>query len=175
MKVYDRILSTATTLFHTQGYNATGINQIIEVAKVAKGSFYYNFKSKEAVCIAYLNSRHNFWFQQLQLYLEKEENPSEKILSVFDFLMEMNKKENFRGCSFLNTLSEISSDNTSILGVIQNHKKELKVFIKSLITNEQIADHAYLLFESAIIESQIFKNQEPVKTAKKIVKSLMVK
>ncbi len=175
MKVYDRILSTATTLFHTQGYNATGINQIIEVAKVAKGSFYYNFKSKEAVCIAYLNSRHDFWFQQLQLYVGKEEKPSEKILSVFDFLMEMNKKENFRGCSFLNTLSEISSDNTSILGVIQNHKKELKVFIKSLITNEQIADHAYLLFESAIIESQIFKNQEPVKTAKKIVKSLMVK
>lgn len=35
----ERILDTAAILFHQQGYNSTGINQIISEAKVAKASF----------------------------------------------------------------------------------------------------------------------------------------
>lgn len=173
MKVYDRIIQTASKLFHNQGYNSTGINQIIAEANVAKGSFYYNFKSKEAVCIAYLNARHDYWFEQLKKYIQQHESTHSAILLAFDFLFSMNQKENFRGCSFLNILSEISTDNTSILIVIQNHKTDVRDYLASLLENETIADHIYLLFEGAIIESQLFKNQWPVEKAKKIVQSLI--
>jgi len=36
----DRILETASRLFYTQGFNATGINQILDEANVAKASLY---------------------------------------------------------------------------------------------------------------------------------------
>ena len=49
----ERILDTATILFHQQGYNSTGINQIISEAKVAKASFYQHFKSKDDLCAAF--------------------------------------------------------------------------------------------------------------------------
>jgi hypothetical protein len=68
----------------------------------------------------------------------------------------MNEKENFRGCSFLNIMSEISKEQENILKVIQSHKNDLRVFFSQLIEDELLATHIYLLFESSIIESQLF-------------------
>ncbi|MFS4446668.1 TetR/AcrR family transcriptional regulator [Maribacter sp. 2307UL18-2] len=171
MKVQERIITTATDLFHRQGYNATGINQIIEEAKVAKGSFYYNFKSKEDVCIAYLKARHAYWSEQLKTHIASSD--SDEVLTAFDFLMLMNEKEDFRGCSFLNILSEIPSDNTKILSVIQRHKAELRTHFSVLLKGSALSDHVYLLFESAIIESQLYRKQWPVEKAKEIVEALL--
>ncbi|HSD07531.1 TetR/AcrR family transcriptional regulator [Flavobacterium sp.] len=173
MQPRERILETAFILFHRQGYNSTGINQIIADSKVAKASFYQHFKSKEDLCVEFLNKRHSYWFDQLNLFTSKNKTSKAKVVSSFDFLRFMNETENYRGCSFLNILSEIPADNTKIIEVIQNHKNDLRDYFKRLITDENIADHIYLLFESAIIESQLFKNQWSVDKAKAIVNNLI--
>ncbi len=38
-----RMLSTAATLFRRQGYNATGLNQILTESRAPKGSLYFHF------------------------------------------------------------------------------------------------------------------------------------
>jgi AcrR family transcriptional regulator len=173
MSPRERILEKTFTLFHQQGYNATGINQIIEEAKVAKASFYQHFKSKEDLCVAFLNERHSFWFNQLEQFISNEIEAKSKVLASFDFLIFMNKKENFRGCSFLNILSEIPSDNVKILDILQSHKKDLKAYFQSIIDNELLSDHVYLLFESSIIESQLFRSDQLIEQSKKIIKTLI--
>lgn len=170
-KANERILTTASRLFREQGYNSTGINQIIEEAKVAKGSFYYNFKSKEDLCIAFLNQRHDYWFEALRSFVESRSEQG--ILSSFLFLMHMNEQENFQGCSFLNILSEIPPENTRILDVLQAHKNDVRMYLADLLEDKEQADHVYLLFEGAIIESQLFKQQWPVLRAKSIVESII--
>ncbi|MFT6754704.1 MAG: AcrR family transcriptional regulator, partial [Urechidicola sp.] len=47
--VKERIIATASDLFYNQGYNQTGINQIISEAGVAKASLYQHFRSKEDI------------------------------------------------------------------------------------------------------------------------------
>ena len=173
MQPRKRILETAFTLFHKQGYNSTGINQIITDSKVAKASFYQHFKSKEDLCVEFLNKRHIFWFEKLIEFTSKNRTSKTKVLASFDFLIFMNEAENFRGCSFLNILSEIPTDNTKILTVIQNHKNDLRGYFKQYLPDSQLADHIYLLFESAIIESQLFKNQWAVNKSKTIVNTLI--
>ena len=173
MELRERILETAFILFHKQGYNSTGINQIITESKVAKASFYQHFKSKEDLCVEFLNKRHDFWFKKLTEFTSMNETNKTKILGSFDFLILMNETENFRGCSFLNLLSEIPTDNIKILNVIQNHKNDLREYFKQYLPDNQLADHIYLLFESAIIESQLFKNQWAVNKSKTIVNALI--
>jgi AcrR family transcriptional regulator len=173
MSPRERILEKTFTLFHQQGYNATGINQIIEEAKVAKASFYQHFKSKEDLCVAFLNERHSFWFNQLEQFTSNEIETKSKVLSSFDFVIFMNTKENFRGCSFLNILSEISSDNVKILNVLQSHKHDLRTYFKNILNNELLSDHIYLLFESCIIESQLFKSNQLIEQSKKLIQTLI--
>lgn len=169
----ERIMDVTFGLFANQGYNSTGINQIISEAKVAKASFYQHFKSKEDLCVAFLNARHTYWFGELNNFINDKKGVKSKVLSSFDFLIHMNSKENFRGCSFLNILSEIPVDNIKILTVIQEHKKELRNFFSDLIKDNSVSDHAYMLFESSIIETQMFKSNELIEKSKKIVSSLI--
>ena len=54
----DRLINTAATLVHKQGWTATGINQILAEAGIPKGSFYYYFRSKEALGVAVVQNHH---------------------------------------------------------------------------------------------------------------------
>ena len=47
--VRERIVDAALNLFHTRGYNGSGVNDIVLDAGVPKGSFYNHFVSKEAL------------------------------------------------------------------------------------------------------------------------------
>lgn len=169
----ERILDKALDLFANQGYNSTGINQIISEANVAKASFYQHFKSKEDLCVAFLEARHKYWFDQLYNFTNKKTDLKSKIISSFDFLIHMNSTENFRGCSFLNILAEIPSNNTKILKVIQEHKKDLMEYFSSIVSDENISQHIYLLFESSIMESKMFKSNELIERSKMIVGHLV--
>ncbi|WP_443943759.1 TetR/AcrR family transcriptional regulator [Pedobacter sp. AW1-32] len=169
----QRIMETTSVLFASQGYNSTGINQIISEANVAKASFYQHFKSKEDLCVAFLEARHIFWFNELHSFIKNEEDLKLKVISSFDFLIHMNVKENFRGCSFLNILSEIPGDNVKILNQIVQHKKDLRAFFSAFITDENLSDHIYLLFESCITESKMFKSNQFIDKSKLIINNLI--
>ncbi len=86
-----------------------------------------------------------------------------------------NEKEDYSGCAFLNILSEITGKDREILAIIQSHKKDLRRYLGELIPYDLVAakDHIYLLFESAIMESKLFRQQWPVVEAKKIVNRLV--
>lgn len=48
-KTKELLLTTATKLFMDQGYDATGIRDILSASGVSTGSFYHFFDSKEAI------------------------------------------------------------------------------------------------------------------------------
>lgn len=169
----ERIISTTFELFAKQGYNSTGINQIISEANVARASFYQYFKSKEDLCVEFLNVRHEYWFNELHYFTSKQKAIKSKIIASFDFLIYMNQKEDFRGCSFLNILSEIPADNLKILNVIQSHKTDLRNYFSELMDDKDLSDHVYLLFESCIVESQVFRSNELIEKSKKIITNLI--
>lgn len=169
----ERILDKALDLFANQGYNSTGINQIIAEANVAKASFYQHFKSKEDLCVAFLEARHKYWFDQLYNFISGKTDVKSKIISTFDFLIYMNSKEDFRGCSFQNILAEIPNDNVKILKVIQDHKKDLREYFSALVNDENTSEHIYMLFESSILESKMFKSNQLIERSKMIVDHLV--
>lgn len=172
-KPRERIISTAMVLFHRQGYNNTGINQIIEESKVSKASFYQHFKSKDDLCIEFLNKRYDYWVSELEIFTSAAETLQEKFQKSFDFLIDMNEREDFRGCSFLNILSEIPADKEEIHKVIRDHKIKLRESFNEDIQNDMISAHIYLLFESSILTSQLYRSNELIEKSKIIVQDLL--
>jgi AcrR family transcriptional regulator len=160
-------------LFHKQGYNNTGINQIIEEANVSKASFYQHFRSKDELCIEFLNKRYDYWASELEQFTSEAKTVQEKILKSFDFLVDMNEREDFRGCSFLNILSEIPADKEEIHKVIRYHKNKLRECFNEDIQNDIASAHIYLLFESSILTSQLYRSNELIEKSKIIVQDLL--
>jgi AcrR family transcriptional regulator len=179
----ERILETAFRLFYVQGYNNTGINQILDEAKVAKASLYQHFESKDDVGIAYLKAGRIEWFEGLDKWTGAKKAPLQKVLACFDFLEYGLQQNNFLGCKFINMLTEIGDASPVMRKEIMEHKAKLRDYIKHLVKSsldvekaeqgDTIGDAIYLLFEGAIIESKIFKNTWPVKAAKNMIKTLI--
>ncbi|ASZ14141.1 TetR/AcrR family transcriptional regulator [Chitinophaga pendula] len=170
-----RILETAGELFYKQGYHATGINQVIQEAEVARASLYLHFPSKEALLIAFLEKRHTYWFERLHNYIATAKSPRQQLLAAFDFLQAMNEEEDYRGCAFLNILSEMNSQDQEALSLIRSHKQDLRDFLANLMegTSPSAKKQVYLLFEAAIVESQLFHDAWPITEAKKAVKEII--
>jgi AcrR family transcriptional regulator len=66
----ERVVDTAARLFYDQGYTATGINQIIGEAGVAKASLYQVFRSKEALLLEYLDRIGAEWMRDFTQFRE---------------------------------------------------------------------------------------------------------
>lgn len=171
-----KILDTASRLFYEQGYHTTGINQIIAEARVAKASFYHYFSSKEELCIAYLNKRHQDWFSWLRQEVERHNSSRERLLSMFTFLEQWLPSCNFRGCAFLNIAAEFPVPDNPIRLLVSKHKAELKEYVRQLVNNVGVsrheddlalrADMIYLLFEGAISESQVYYSTRFIQVAR---------
>ncbi len=179
----DELVDIASKLFYEQGFGATGIKQIIETAGIAKGTFYSHFSSKEEVGLAWLRKRHTQWNNWLQEKLSASKHPKGKILALFDFLEQWMQESNFRGCAFLNSLSEFPDPESPIRQEIESHKRGLQEAIQALTSQHyaekpsSFASHKgtiiFLLFEGALIESQNFRKVWPITAARKEIKSLL--
>lgn len=167
----ERVLKAATLLFHQQGYNSTGINAIIEEAKVAKASFYDHYKTKDDLAVEYLKARHDSWFMGLRELVEKKRTIKERIIASFTYIIVMNDKEGFKGCAFLNMLSELPEHKGKIYDVIYQHKLELQEFFKALLKDEAKAFMLYMLFEAGLTESQVYQNSDCVKKTIELLKN----
>ncbi|AEU35743.1 TetR family transcriptional regulator C-terminal domain-containing protein [Granulicella mallensis] len=53
-KTREQLIEVGLKQIHTAGYGATGVNEILALADVPKGSFYHHFPSKEAFAAAVL-------------------------------------------------------------------------------------------------------------------------
>jgi hypothetical protein len=61
-----------------------------------------------------------------------------------------------------------------ILNVIQGHKTDfLRNYFSELMEDKDLSDHVYLLFESSIVESQVFRSNELIEKSKKIITNLI--
>ncbi|QYY34323.1 TetR/AcrR family transcriptional regulator [Ruficoccus sp. ZRK36] len=179
----DNILEVASKLFYEQGYHQTGIQQIIQQAGAAKGTFYSFFKSKEELGVAWLKARHHTWNKWLHDAVDTKRTPRTQILAAFDFLEQWMADCDYRGCAFLNTLAETPEPDSPLRKQILDHKQGLLDFFQSLVDKhqpdlpraqrEQTANTLFLLFEASIVHMQNFRAPWPAQTAKQQANNLL--
>ncbi len=179
--VREHIIQTACKLFHEQGYNLTGINQIIDEAGLAKASLYYHFPSKEDLCVAYLQRRNKLWFDGLESYLNGTSEPRHRIVKTFDFRALHLENNNFGGCSYIKIISEMPQRGEKINRQVLLQKEKQRLFFLELTrlaignrkTAARVADTIFLLFDGGTVQCQVYREVTPLQVARRAVVELL--
>ncbi|MCC5942237.1 MAG: TetR/AcrR family transcriptional regulator, partial [Balneolaceae bacterium] len=162
-----------------QGFHQTGINQIIKEAEIARGSLYQHFSGKDELCVEYLEYMHNNWFRDITTFVSNKKSSKAKLLGLFDFLEHYAPEENFRGCFFLNIVTEVPDTATDIYKTALAKKEIFKKYIEELVAqhtgnqNDPLAEEIYMLFEGAVSELQFRKQTWPVVISKNMAKKII--
>jgi AcrR family transcriptional regulator len=128
-----RILNASYELFSRHGIHAVGIDRIIAEAGVAKATLYHHFPSKADLVVAFLDLRHERWTRD---YFEAEvqrraATPQGHALAVFDFFDEWFQRPDFEGCSFINTLLEITDKDDPIHKTAVRHLEAIREMVET--------------------------------------------
>lgn len=171
------ILARGMNLIREQGYSKTGINEILKVCGIPKGSFYNFFSSKE-----------DFGFQTIDLYAKyihgmyKKFNddpsldPVDKLKGFFRL-----SNENFRSegcllnCLLLSLSNEISEANNTFAARVLESFEEFKEYlidwvsqgqenqsIRSDYSARELADYLYDSYHGAVIRMKYLGNCKPL-------------
>ncbi|SHL05248.1 TetR/AcrR family transcriptional regulator [Chryseobacterium polytrichastri] len=180
--VTDKIIDTAEKLFYNQGYNLTGINQVIAEADIAKASLYKHFESKADLLLAYIQRFHQEWLERIEARINKEPDPKQKLLTIFDHMSERQLSREYQGCAFVKANNEAGQNDERVLAEIQNAKRDFKALIeklvinsghKKMLTDQELTEMIFLMTEGGIVAASIFKQGEDLQSAKKIIEKLI--
>ena len=81
------IFEAAINVFATSGYNGSTVDEIASKANVAKGTLYYNFKSKEEIFNFVISKGLEIWHEKLTNIENLEDEPIEKLKKLFKMVM----------------------------------------------------------------------------------------
>jgi AcrR family transcriptional regulator len=180
--VKEKLIDVAGRLFHKQGYNLTGINQVIEEADIARGSMYNHFQSKTDLLIAYLDQFQENWYRSLEEFLRPITDPKKRLLAIFDYRIRNQQRIEFCGCPFIKISAEIGAEEPEVLKRVQKNKDTLRSYLanmvaqvkhRNLLTNEALTEMMYLMMEGALVGAAIYKNADDLKRGKKIMEQLL--
>lgn len=96
----DRLLRTTSRLLRTQGYGATGLNQIVTEAEAPKGSMYFHFPGgKEELAAAALDRFAERLGAALQRGLDEADTVADAVVRFFDVEIDRLERSGFvEGC-----------------------------------------------------------------------------
>lgn len=105
----ERILQVGADIIHRNGYNHTGIQEILSAAHVPKGSFYNYFKSKEDFGLHVIDYFSNYFKKMTKdVFEDTSRTPLERISQVLEMFKEYFKSHDFsNGCPIGNLSQEM--------------------------------------------------------------------
>ena len=137
----DHLVDTALEMFCRDGFHATGIDNILAKAGVAKMTLYNHFRSKDELILAVLRRRDERFRRAFARTVERRATtPRERLLAVFDGLGEWFAQSNFTGCTFINASAEYAAQDDPIHALSAEHKRLTEAYIRELAEAAEAAD-----------------------------------
>ncbi len=173
----DDILDSGIDLFRRQGFNNTGVEDILRAGGIPKGSFYNFFKSKE-----------DFGLQVMQRYADiydayvagklrdKSRTPLNRLKHFYESLINGNESEGCRyGCLINNLTQEIAGNNDAVALALRQHFERIVAIIAECIAEGQkqgeisraypapeLADYLHTSFYGALVRMKGLRSSQPL-------------
>jgi AcrR family transcriptional regulator len=168
----ERILTAADRLFYERGIRAVGVDLVAAEAGISKRSLYDYFPSKEALIAAYLQGR------ALPLPAS-DAPPAAQILALFDRLQRMFATEGFRGCPFVNAVTELGQSCEAARELAVRFKEERRRWIRERLVELGVADpdglalQLQLLVEGAIATMLVREDPSAAQAGRAAARALL--
>lgn len=176
----DHLVQTALDLFDRDGFNATGIDKILAAAGVAKMTLYNNFRSKDALIVAALESRDAIWRAWFEKSVDgSADTAAGRLLGLFDGLGDWYRQRSFRGCLFQKASAEFPARKGAIRDTILAHKMAVFAYVRSLCEAAGaedplvLAGELYLLMEGATVSAQVTGDQTAALRARQAAEGIV--
>ncbi|HIJ84113.1 MAG: TetR family transcriptional regulator [Magnetococcales bacterium] len=164
LETREKILDTATRLFYIHGYNATGVDRIIAETGVSKGSFFYQFKSKEELAIRVLDwHREKMQAELAELANTYATAPREHLLAILKTIARKSANYNescdIRGCIFGNFAMEMSVENQEVrikvLEILSEFRQNMENLLIKAVQQQELTDSFDCHHTAGVILCQI--------------------
>jgi AcrR family transcriptional regulator len=179
-KPRERILRVADELFYSRGLRAVGVNEIVARSSAAKASLYTHFPTKDALITGYLKQRSDDWRAHLESQLQERGGaPVERLDNVFAVLAEGCATPGFRGCPFINAAVEFPDPSHPARLVGARHREWVRTLLLGLARQagveeaERLADQLSLLYDSAMVGTQLSGTAAAAVTAREAARVLV--
>ncbi|HQS17416.1 TetR/AcrR family transcriptional regulator [Reyranella sp.] len=174
--VRERLLTSALDALHKNGFNATGVQDITDAAKVPKGSFYNHFDSKDALGVEVVGHYVAKGAERRQALVDGPGAPLARLKAYFKSLNQLGPASGFsRGCLLGNFSAELASQSPDIRQALAGALADWTKDIARVVAEAQQAGDigrdvpaatlaAFLLnaWEGAVLRSRVDRSAVPL-------------
>ena len=174
----EKILEKGAELFARNGYNATGLKEILDTCEVSKGSFYNFFENKEKFAVEIINHHKSIefarWEEQMAIlpgsYLSKIETMLDEVIAEYEADIHCT------GCLLANLTGEVSQASPLFSEAIRTSNEEVRQTIitdmricqeegsvRQDIPPEEIAEMIWNGWQGAMLQVKVERSAEPLR------------
>ena len=171
------IIWCGTELLTERGFQITGIDEILSIVGVPKGSFYYYFKSKREFGVAVVDNYVEFYAQKMSLLFDNpERTPLQRLQDFVDDGKLGMAKYNFkRGCLIGNMGQELAALNDEFRERLERVMQAWEARVTTLFAlardtgeiaqshdPESLSQFFWIGWEGAILRSKLTRSVAPL-------------
>lgn len=179
----ERLIAVAVELFYRRGFNAVGVDQVIEAAGVTKTTFYKHFDGKDDLMVAAVKRRDEWESQAWQRAVRTVagNDPIAQLLAFIDVFDLWFNDPDFGGCMFVSAAAEFPNPNDPVHQAAADYKRkcrngrrELAIAAGATRQNAEVfADVYTALVEGALIMRQTHGRNDAARAIKPAVEQLI--
>jgi AcrR family transcriptional regulator len=168
----ERLLDTASKLFLREGIRAVGIDRIIAEAAVARASLYHAYGSKDGLITAFLEDLDTKDRASYTRAAARQADPVLRALLVFDAAARSASRRSYRGCPYLNALTEFPDSRHPVAAVVHRHREWMRGIWTEALAALPPGDrataiaHLTLLYDGGLAGSKVTRSSEPIQLAR---------
>ncbi|EIK52432.1 TetR family transcriptional regulator [Stutzerimonas stutzeri TS44] len=175
MSTSDSITEAALRLFYRQGFHASGVEQLSQVAGVTKKTLYRHFPSKEHLVEAALRLRDAEFMAKMKAAMEPVPD-AQRPQAYIDFIASWAHEPDFHGCAFINATAEYAGPDEPPHVLARQHKEQVLAYLQEVCARAGFrqptaaARQLFLIGEGLIVTCQVGGvSQEMIDSARRMV------
>jgi AcrR family transcriptional regulator len=148
----ERILATASELFYREGIRAIGVDTVVEQSGVSKTSLYRLFGSKDELIAAFAAEKdRSFWAWWDRTEELHADDPRALLEALLSRIGERIGSPAYRGCAFLNLMTEFPDENHPGRVIARGNKDEMQARLATIVAKLGAADPNRVASQLALI------------------------